>query len=64
MLNANNQVTASSPSLSLSEAEDKLIDGASNVRRSIFRQGLDYRWAAKFLDCSTIELVYRNIGPK
>lgn len=37
--NANNKVAASNPSLCLLEPEDKLIDGASNVRRSILEAG-------------------------
>ena len=60
MPNANNQVTASSPSLSLSEAEDKLIDVSSNVRRSIARRGLDYGQATKTLGCSAIKHVLRE----
>ena len=39
--NANTRVAASHTSLCLSAAEDKLIDGASNVRRSIPDPGRD-----------------------
>lgn len=60
MPNANNNVAASLPSLSLSEPEDKLIDGASNVRRSIRRLGLDYRWSSNFLVSSMIKLVLQE----